>query len=126
EELVTLARVTVPFDPGPQSGRALSGAFQVGWIDLNAVAAMPDLFSHVAAYAAGGLNLTDPERPARLHVAVVTTDFFATLGVAPARGRTFSREEGVPHGPRGAIISHGLCQRQFGGRDFAGLTIDLN
>ena len=70
-------------------------------------------FAQLAAYSNAYLNLTDEGEPERLSVAAVTTDFFSTLGVAPAAGRTFSpedeaREEAV------VVLSHGLWQRRFG------------
>lgn len=45
------------------------------------VAGMHDLFSHVAAYGVGGLNLSGNDEPLRLKVGVVTSDFFATPGI---------------------------------------------
>lgn len=88
--------------------------------------AMSNVFSHVAAYASGGLNLADPETPERVKTGVVTGDFFATLGVMPMLGRTFSAEEVAPNGPAAAILSYGLWQRQFGGRDMGNRTVLLN
>jgi putative ABC transport system permease protein len=44
----------------------------------------------------------------------VTPNFFDVLGVAPARGRTFTAEEARPDGPRVLVISDGLWRRRFG------------
>ncbi|HEU4628503.1 MAG TPA: ABC transporter permease [Gemmatimonadaceae bacterium] len=88
------------------------------------VRAMRDVFSHVAAVAPGALNLTDPDAPARLRVALATPDLFATLGVRPALGRAFTPEEGTPDGPLAAILSDGLWRRYYGG-DTAVLGRDL-
>ncbi|HEX5830851.1 MAG TPA: ABC transporter permease, partial [Gemmatimonadaceae bacterium] len=82
--------------------------------DIGDARAMPDVFTHVAAYAPGGLNLAGAGEPVRTRVALVTTDFFATLGVRVAQGRGFTAEEGTPDGPRVAILSDGLWRRQFG------------
>src|SRR5690606_17202641 len=84
ERLVTLTNVDIPSEfsqRDPSEGRLLS---------IDDVGAMTDVYSHVAAYASGGLNLDDPERPLRVRAGVVTTSFFATLGAHPIRGRTFS------------------------------------
>ena len=116
-ELVTLTEVAIPFD------REREETFP---LDLEDVAAMRDVFSHVAGFAAGGLNLADDDRPLRARVGVVTATFFATLGVPPFAGRTFSADEGKPNGPAAAVLSHALWQRQFGGRDMLGTTIRLN
>lgn len=45
----------------------------------------------------------------------VTPALFQVLGVAPAIGRAFTREEAVPGGPNVTLISHDLWQRKFGG-----------
>jgi putative ABC transport system permease protein len=48
--------------------------------------------------------------------ALVTPNLFATLGVTPLLGRTFTEEEAAP--PKGApvaVLSHGLWQRRYGG-----------
>lgn len=70
--------------------------------------------------AATGASVTlgaSGDRPARsFSAARITANFFPTLGVAPARGRNFSAAEDRPGGPRVALISHDLWQREFGGR----------
>jgi predicted permease len=53
--------------------------------------------------------------PERIAGARVSPALFDVLGVAPAVGRTFSREEAVPGGPNVAVLSHDLWQRRFGG-----------
>jgi hypothetical protein len=122
EELLALHDVRLPFDPGPQKFPPPP----VHLLDFLDMVAMHDLFSHVAAYAAGGLNLSDPQQPLRANVGVVTSDFFATLGIAPFRGRGFDAAEGAPHGPAAALLSYALWQRVYGGREMLGHTILLN
>jgi putative ABC transport system permease protein len=99
-ELVSLPMVAVPFEPelGERSlGRQL---------DISDVAVMTGVFSSPASYASGGLNLSDPDRPLRVKAGVVTASFFATLGVTPLSGRTFTAEEGKPRGPLATILSY--------------------
>src|SRR5688500_1893897 len=89
--------------------------------------AMRDVFSHVAAVATGGLNLTDRESPVRLRVALATPDLFPSLGVRVARGRGFTAEEGTPDGPLVTILSDALWRRHFGGDPAAvGRDVRLN
>jgi putative ABC transport system permease protein len=109
----TLGRVQQSTAPRPHQVR------------LPEAAAMGEIFSHIAGYAAGGLNLGDASHPLRVRVGVVTADFFATLGVVPFRGRTFVAEEVVADGRLSAMISYGLWQRQYGGRDILGTPILL-
>ncbi|MFT3828835.1 MAG: ADOP family duplicated permease [Opitutaceae bacterium] len=67
------------------------------------------------------------EQPVQLTVALVTEDFFATLGVAPRLGRVFSRAEFSVSAPRGAVLSHEAWQRRFAGDPaVVGRTITLN
>jgi predicted permease len=57
----------------------------------------------------------------------VSEDFFRTLGVYPAAGRTFTHEEDTPGGGRVAILSDGLWRRRFGGdKELIGKTVTLN
>ena len=123
DQLLELRDVDIPmgadFSPGVPAN-------QPHVPDISDAAQMRDHFSHVAAYASGGLNLSDPENPQRVRVGVVTRDFFATLGVPPERGRTFSVAEGAPNGPAAVILGHDIWQRQYGGRDMTGALIQLN
>ena len=120
--LVVLRNISVPFDPG--------GAMYFGGgvrsVEIGDVRTMPDVFSNAAVYAAGGLNLADPDHPARVNVGVVSGGFFETLGVVPFLGRTFAITDEVPHGPNVVVLSHGLWQREYGGSAMVGKSITLN
>jgi predicted permease len=52
--------------------------------------------------------------PERLRSARVSADFFPILGVQPAIGRVFSRDE-AERGESVAVLSYGLWQRRFAG-----------
>jgi putative ABC transport system permease protein len=119
--LVALRNIYVPFDPGP--GQPHGGVRAVDIVDIQE---MRDVFSHAAAYAAGGLNLADAEHPLRVKVGVVSVDFFATLGAVPILGRAFAESDGVPNGPNIVMLSYGLWQRQYGGSTMLGRAIALN
>ncbi len=123
EQLVMLPELNIPFDPGPDQQFPKPDSHR---LDINDVNAMPDWISSAAGYAVGGLNLSDPERPVRLKVGVVTVNFFSTLGVHSATGRTFAPEEGHVGQSHVAVLSWGLWQRQFGGRAMIGQSIRLN
>lgn len=120
DRLVELQNVGVPFSP---SGGAEEPEARP---NLRTVGEMREVYSDVATYALGGLNLSGIGAPLRIKVGVVTQDFFKTLGAAVAQGRTFSAEEGRPNGPAVTVISHGLWQRQFGGQPAMGQTVRLN
>ncbi|MDR3698687.1 MAG: ABC transporter permease [Candidatus Sulfopaludibacter sp.] len=72
-----------------------------------------------ANFAAGG-------RLAVVRQQRVSAGFFRVLGVAPARGREFTRAEDVPDGPALAVVSHEFWRRELGGNSGAvGKTILL-
>src|SRR5574342_934130 len=62
ERLVVLEDVNIPFQL--EADERGSGPRTV---DLQDILAMPQLFSHATGYAAGGLNLSDLERPIRVN-----------------------------------------------------------
>ncbi len=128
QELVALRNIHFPYDLRFALGGAppASPAPRPHDPRFAEVVAMHEIFSHVAGYAAGALNIGDPSRPLRARVGVVTSEFFATMGVAPIHGRAFVPEEGSPDGPKSAVISYGLWQSQFGGRDVVGKPIVLS
>ena len=81
----------------------------------------------VAAWSEGQVNLTGDGDPERVAAAAVTANTFATLGTAPALGRTFTAEEDVPNGPDLVLIGHGLWTRRYAGdRGITGRSIQIN
>jgi putative ABC transport system permease protein len=72
-------------------------------------------FESVAAYQNGAFNYTGGQSPERVLGVAVTGNFFSTIGVLAALGRTFFADEENPSKPRVAVISHRFWQRQFGG-----------
>ena len=91
------------------------------------VRALTDTFTHVAAYAPGGMNLSGLGTPRRIRVGVVTPNLFATLGVPPLLGRDLTAADEVPGAPRVALVSFGLWRGAMGADlDIAGRTIMLH
>ena len=71
-------------------------------------------FQDLAATTEVGFNLGGASRPERVRALRVTSDYFRLLGVAPAMGREFLREEDRIGGRDVAILSHALWEREFG------------
>ncbi|HZI43431.1 MAG TPA: ADOP family duplicated permease, partial [Gemmatimonadaceae bacterium] len=85
------------------------------------------VFSNVAAYVeAGGVALSGSGEPARASALAVTPSLFATLGVAPERGRPFGVTDDTTGGVDAVILSHALWRRQFAGKDVIGKTINVD
>ena len=72
-------------------------------------------FSHVASYDLGNRNIVGGDAPERVFTALVLDDLFPVVGLPPALGRGFTREELAPGGAPVAVISHRLWQSRFGG-----------
>jgi putative ABC transport system permease protein len=100
---------------------APAGANYLDWRAQN------NVFSQMAAYGGGQVNVTGDQRPERVAGAAVTANLFPLLGIAPLLGRTFVSEEGQPGNDQVVILSYGLWQERFGGRsDIVGGSITVN
>jgi predicted permease len=72
-------------------------------------------FEAIAAFSPGwGIALTGSGEPHQLDAARVSTNYFQTLGVRPALGRSFANSESSPGQWDVAVISHALWTTQFG------------
>jgi predicted permease len=72
-------------------------------------------FDHLATHVWWTGNVTGGERPERIQGFQVSADYFETLGLRPALGRTFVAGEDEPGRDRLVVLSWGLWQRRFGG-----------
>jgi predicted permease len=85
-------------------------------------------FQSMASYKSNGYTIAgNGDTPARRIVGtMVSSDFFATLGVQPVLGRGFLRQEEQP-GNRSVVIGADLWREQFGGaQDVLRKTIRLD
>jgi predicted permease len=77
-------------------------------------------------FSGGGVNLVVGEQATFVKQSRVSAGYFRVLGVAPFKGREFTRDEDRPGAPLVAILSHGLWQRAFqGDEDIVGKPILL-
>src|SRR5919106_5411034 len=74
-------------------------------------------FQDVGAYRAGAVNLGTQDQPRRVTSAVVTSELMPVLGVAPLRGRQFTRADTLPGAEDVAILSAELWRSAFGGAE---------
>jgi putative ABC transport system permease protein len=95
--------------------------------DITDLYAMRDVFTHVAAYATGGMNLGIGGEPTRISGTFVTQEFFATLGRQPAIGRVFHRDEMMSGSDTVVLLSYRLWQSQLDSDPaIVGRTVKLN
>lgn len=107
--------------------RSGSASTVVGSAPFVVIKAQSQSLAGVAAYSAGDMTLAGPGSAERVLTGSVTADFFPLLGVQPALGRNFTREEDTPGGPKAAILGNGLWQSRFGGDPkVLGRAITLN
>src|SRR2546425_11992643 len=85
------------------------------------------LFDSLAGYSGINYNLTNAGDPEQLRGAIVTADFFHTLGIEPEEGRTFAADENRPGRRKVVGLSGGLWQRRFGADPLlVGKAVTLN
>ena len=84
--------------------------------EFEAFAGRATAFTHLAAVTAANLrvNLTGRGEAVQVEAALVSPGYFATLGVAPVRGRDFGSGELTDTTGSRVLISHGLWTRQYG------------
>jgi putative ABC transport system permease protein len=77
--------------------------------------AQNNTFVSLASYGFGLSSISGGTEPVRVNIAVVSSDFFETLGVQPFVGRAFAADEQRLHGAAAMIVSYGYWQRYLGG-----------
>jgi len=88
-----------------------------------------DVFEEIALYRSSGVTIGgegqgDAERVPSMPV---TPSFFRLLRAAPLRGQLFTEADAEPGRDPTVVLSHGLWQRRFGGREAAlGETLRVN
>jgi len=98
---------------------------RMGSGELNSAMAVPQFqffrdhntaFQSVAGFRGGGdISLQRDQSTDWITYSQVTDDFFNVIGVSPAIGREFVREETLPGGAASAILTDGLWRKSFGG-----------
>jgi predicted permease len=90
------------------------------------VAANNRSFAGTAIYRTRSYEISGAGQPRRVYGARVTPSLFGVLGISPAVGREFTREEDE-HARRVAIVTHAFAQSTFGTPETApGRTILLD
>ena len=72
-------------------------------------------FEDVGAYRSGAVNLGTQDQPRRVVSAVVTSELMPVLGVAPIRGRQFTRADTLPGAEDVGALSSEIWRSAFGG-----------
>jgi putative ABC transport system permease protein len=84
-------------------------------------------FVSLAGFAVTGMNITESGPPDRVSGEQVTANYFSTVGILPAHGRTFLPDEDRPGANHVVIASDELWRSRFGGDPhFLGSRITLD
>jgi len=108
DRLVALGATFPQYSPEEKFIEALSVP------DYDVLASQSETLSSFLAFDLGNRDLGGIDEPQRLFTAAFWGDPFATLGMEPALGRSFTAEE-VAKGEPVAIVSHRVWQQHFGG-----------
>lgn len=103
--------------PFPQQDRLVTltsdGFFPKGWI--RALQQNSRSFESLAAYGLNAeSNITQDGNSERVFGARVTVNFFDTLGIHPALGEFFSKDNSIEGQDNVVVLSHGYWQTRFG------------
>lgn len=103
-------------------GRLLPHPLYVGLRENQSV------FRSIAARSPGEATLLSPAGPERAEVALVTGDFFRTMGIGPHLGRFIDgRDDEVLEGHPVVVLSHAFWQTRFAGDpDVVGRQLTVN
>lgn len=84
-------------------------------------------FEDIGAHASAAMNLVSDGEAVRVLGAAVTANLFPILDVSPLHGRLFGADEDTEGAAGAVILSHGLWQSAFGGReDVVGRKVRLD
>ncbi|HEX5434761.1 MAG TPA: ABC transporter permease [Candidatus Angelobacter sp.] len=84
-------------------------------------------FQDIGMTTGDSVSVTGVAEPEQVRARVVTDGLLPVLGVAPAIGRGFTRQDDSPGTPQTTILMYGYWQRKFGGnRSVLGRTIKID
>src|SRR5882762_455100 len=102
-------------------------ALNVSFVGVQDLKERNHSFQSIALYRGWGGILRGKGRPQNIRGMRVSYDFFDALGVAPALGRGFDREEDRPDRWHVVLLGYGFWKEHFGGRrDIVGQTIAID
>ncbi|HYG68902.1 MAG TPA: ABC transporter permease, partial [Anaeromyxobacteraceae bacterium] len=95
--------------------------------DFRELAPQVRTFSELATYTLDSATITGRGQATLASVAVVTPNFFSTLGAPATLGRAFASSDATQPANRLAVVSHSYWQTQLGGSaSIIGQTVTVN
>jgi predicted permease len=94
---------------------------------VRALADQKDIFAGVAGFSGSWMSVGASGAVSKVSGALVTGDYYETLGLAPVEGRLLLRSDDERGAPAVVVISYGYWQREFAGsRQAIGDTLLIN
>jgi putative ABC transport system permease protein len=117
-------RLVMLWETRPDRGGAPNVVSAANYLDWKARNTSFDAMSAIL-FRTG--SITGAGEPEEIRLQLIAEDFFPMLGISPAHGRNFTRDECQPGAPLTAILSDQLWQRKFAADpSIVGRTIRLN
>jgi len=117
-------RLVLPLNLAPGQTMGWNSASPADYLDWKSQSRS---FEEFGAWRWYDANITGKGDPEKASGALVTANYFHTLGVMPMIGRPFLPQEEQPGDDREVILSYGLWQRRFGSDpDILGKTVQLD
>ena len=95
-------------------GTVQPGGESLSYAIIRALDARRDIFEGVGGFSASGFEIGSPGAIARVKGALVTGNYYDTLGVLPVAGRLINPRDDEPGAPLVTVLSYGYWERQFG------------
>jgi predicted permease len=84
-------------------------------------------FQEIGMYTADSASVTGVAQPEQVRVQKVTDGLIPMLGIPPALGRGFNRQDDLPGSPDTVVLMYAYWQRKFGGdRNVVGQTLKVD
>ena len=94
-------------------GATAPGGESLSYAIVGALAEQREIFAGVAGFSASSFEVEVPDGVTRVRGALVTGDFYGTLGLNPVLGRLLTRQDDAPGAPLVAVLSYGYWEQQF-------------
>lgn len=123
------SRVAAVYGTEARSSKQSGSLLPISYLNLKDYAARNSVFTTIAGFTPPlVLTLSESSGPRRMFGELVTKGYFETLGIRPARGRFFSREENeTPGSAPVAVLSYNAWNGEFGrAPDIIGRTLRIN
>lgn len=89
------------------------GGESLSYAIVRALAERRDIFAGVTGFSASTFDVGVPGAATRVRGAVVTGDFYDTLGLNPVVGRLITKQDDAPGAPLVAVLSYAFWEQQF-------------